>query len=135
MRDLYKRVARRRRKGEGGFTLIELLVVIAILSVLAAIVVFNVTGVKQSGDAAACQTDVQSVQSAVDAYINDQLPSANLGDFTGEPTTATALSTAQQSDLVPKYIQTNPTACGDHTAWDGIFAQLDSSGSILITGK
>ncbi len=38
-------------RGVGEATLIELLVVIAVLSVLAAIVIFNVTGVKNKGSA------------------------------------------------------------------------------------
>jgi prepilin-type N-terminal cleavage/methylation domain-containing protein len=64
-------VTRHRRQGEGGFTLIELLVVIAILSVLAAIVIINVTGVKGTANTAACNTDAQTVQTALDEYYND----------------------------------------------------------------
>ena len=65
----HHRSARRRR--QDGFTLIELLVVIAILSVLAAIVIFNVTGVKGNANSAACRSDVNSVQGAVDSYVSD----------------------------------------------------------------
>jgi prepilin-type N-terminal cleavage/methylation domain-containing protein len=71
MEDLFNRVSRRRRKGQRGFTLIELLVVIAILGVLAAIVVFNVTGIKSKGNVAACNADAQTVQAALDQYYND----------------------------------------------------------------
>jgi type II secretion system protein G len=70
MEDPRNRVARRRR-AQAGFTLIELLVVIAILGILAAIVVFNVTGVKNRGTTAACQTDLSTIQSASDAYYSD----------------------------------------------------------------
>jgi general secretion pathway protein G len=72
MEDLFNRVARRRRKGQRGFTLIELLVVIAILGVLAAIVVFNVTGIKSKGNTAACNADAQTIQAALDQYYNDK---------------------------------------------------------------
>ena len=66
------RVAGRARHwGASGFTLIELLVVIAVLAILAAIVLFNVTGVKNRGSSAACSTDNQSVQTAVAAYLSD----------------------------------------------------------------
>ena len=71
MNDLYVRVARRRRPGESGFTLIELLVVVAVLAILAAIVIFNVVGVANKGRSAACKTDQQTIQTAVDAYYND----------------------------------------------------------------
>jgi len=83
MDNLYKRVARRRRRGQGGFTLIELLVVIAILGVLAAIVVINVTGVKGNAQTAACQSDTEAIQTAVDGYYvtNSKYP-AQGGDTT-----------------------------------------------------
>lgn len=113
MDNLYNRVARRRRKGEEGFTLIELLVVIAILSVLAAIVVFNVTGVKNRGDAAACSTDVKSVQSAVDAWINDNSVGNAPGAFPFTGTINSVSTTAQPwSSLVPVYLHSVPPVTG-----------------------
>ncbi len=42
---LLKDARRRSHRGQGGFTLVELLVVIAILGILAAIVLFNISGV------------------------------------------------------------------------------------------
>jgi type IV pilus assembly protein PilA len=59
---------RRHHDGEGGFTLVELLVVIVILGVLAGIVVFAVGGVNQKSKAAACNSDVATVQAAEEAY-------------------------------------------------------------------
>jgi general secretion pathway protein G len=94
-------VMRSRRSGQRGFTLIELLVVIAVLAVLAAVVIFNVTGVKNSGSAAACSTDVKSVQSAVDSYLND--------NATG--TIATADVSGTWAKIVPQYLHTIPTSC------------------------
>jgi prepilin-type N-terminal cleavage/methylation domain-containing protein len=72
MDNIYNRVSRRRRQGQGGFTLIELLVVIAVLAILATIVLFNILGVSNRGKLSACQTDKQTVQTAVDAYYNDK---------------------------------------------------------------
>ena len=53
---------------EGGFTLIELLIVIVVLGILAAIVVFSLTGVAGQSKQAACTSDAKSVEVAVDAY-------------------------------------------------------------------
>jgi prepilin-type N-terminal cleavage/methylation domain-containing protein len=100
MDDLYMKVARRRRRGEGGFTLIELLVVIAVLAVLAFIVIFNVSGVANRGNASACATDVKSVQTAVDAYLNDN-PGATL-------VVATPVDTTVWTAIVPAYLHTAP---------------------------
>src|SRR5207302_6088033 len=82
MDNLYNRVSRRQR-GEGGFTLIELLVVIAILAILAFIVIFNVTGVTNRGNSSACVTDGRSVQTGVDAYINDSAVNGNINAADG----------------------------------------------------
>jgi prepilin-type N-terminal cleavage/methylation domain-containing protein len=98
MDNLYNRTARRRRTGQQGFTLIELLVVIAVLAVLAGIVIFNVTGVTNRGNQAACQTDLKSVQTASDAYFNDN------GSYP-----------AGVATLVPAYLHTAPTDLGTVT--------------------
>jgi general secretion pathway protein G len=62
---------KRRKSGEGsegGFTLIELLIVIVVLGILAAIVVFSLTGVSGQSKQAACTSDGKSVEIAADAY-------------------------------------------------------------------
>ena len=79
MDNLYWKMSRRRRQGEGGFTLIELLVVIAVLAILAAIVLFNVLGVTNRGSNSACQTDTKTIQTAVDAAISDNKGSLPAG--------------------------------------------------------
>ena len=60
---------------ESGFTLIELLIVIVVLGILAAIVVFSLTGVSGQSKQAACTSDAKSVEIAADAY-----QAANNGD-------------------------------------------------------
>ena len=62
---------KRRKSGEGsesGFTLIELLIVIVVLGILAAIVVFSLTGVSGQSKQAACTSDGKTVEIAADAY-------------------------------------------------------------------
>lgn len=61
-------MAAHRRKGEGGFTLIELLVVIIILGVLAAVVVFSVSGINDTGEQAALEIDDRTMRTAQEAY-------------------------------------------------------------------
>lgn len=104
MDDLFNRVARRRRGGERGFTLIELLVVIAVLAILAAIVIFNVTGVANRGKTSACDTDVKTVQTAIDSYYNDNNQSW------GPIAAANPIAAATWSAVVPTYIHTQPAS-------------------------
>ena len=67
---------RQRRRDEGkepgfvesGFTLIELLIVIVVLGILAAVVVFALSGVTASSAVSACNSDAKSVEVAIAAY-------------------------------------------------------------------
>jgi prepilin-type N-terminal cleavage/methylation domain-containing protein len=53
---------------EQGFTLIELLIVIVVLGILAAIVIFSLSGVTGNSAVAACNSDAKTVETAVAAY-------------------------------------------------------------------
>src|ERR1700737_665721 len=61
---------KRSRNGQAGFTLVELLVVIAILGVLAAIVLFNISGVNANAACNGMKTDGATIQGAADLYWN-----------------------------------------------------------------
>ena len=83
----------RRKSGEGGFTLVELLVVIAILGILAAIVTFAVTGITDRGEDSACEANVKSLETAVEAY------NAENGGYP-----------AAAGDVVPSFLRELPPA-------------------------
>jgi prepilin-type N-terminal cleavage/methylation domain-containing protein len=53
---------------DSGYTLIELLVVIVTLGILAAIVVFGITGVTAQSEQATCASDAKTVAIALGAY-------------------------------------------------------------------
>jgi prepilin-type N-terminal cleavage/methylation domain-containing protein len=88
------RDAHARRKGEevveSGFTLIELLVVIVVLGILAATVVFALSGVTGQSAQAACNSDAKTIEVAVQAYINSpdnttNATPANVGALVSAP--------------------------------------------------
>src|SRR6185437_2563478 len=54
--------------GAKGFTLIELLVVIVILGILAAVVIFAVSGITDKGQVSACKTEASTVKTAEESY-------------------------------------------------------------------
>ena len=73
-----------------GFTLIELLVVIVILGILAAVVVFAVSGIQDRGQTSACKTDKRTMLTAIEAWN----ASPRSGDtLTAYPATEAALVT------------------------------------------
>ena len=67
---MLKDVRRRSHRRQGGFTLVELLVVIAILGILAAIVLFNISGVNANAACSGMKTDGATIQGAADLYWN-----------------------------------------------------------------
>ena len=135
---------RRRRRGEGGFTLIELLVVIAVLAILATIVIFNVTGVANRGKSSACQTDVKTLQTAVDSAISDNggvLPSFLTSSTSGQDmTVGSAGPPVVPSDLsalnTNGYIHSVPTSCTTFTLTTSTATQGSSTISVYtVTGS
>ena len=89
---MIKTIQRQRRaaseNGDTGFTLIELLIVIVVLGILAAIVVFALSGVTGQSSAAACQSDAKTVGIGVAALQAEN------------PTTTPASSGVWQTDLL-----------------------------------
>jgi prepilin-type N-terminal cleavage/methylation domain-containing protein len=78
IRHIRETVARRRGvELESGFTLIELLIVIVVLGILAATVVFALSGVTSQSATAACQSDAKSYEVAVSAYADSPTNTTN----------------------------------------------------------
>ncbi|MER7555487.1 prepilin-type N-terminal cleavage/methylation domain-containing protein [Nocardioides sp. NPDC126508] len=101
---------RQARRDDSGFTLIELVIVILILGVLAAVVVFSVSGISDRGNEAACKTEVRTVGTAIEAYR------ANTGNY--PPTVG---------DLVPDFLRSAPDGASGirgTTTIDGTTGQM-----------
>jgi prepilin-type N-terminal cleavage/methylation domain-containing protein len=107
---------RKRRENEGGFTLIELLIVIVILGVLSSVVVFAVGGISDKGNAAACKSDVKSVETAQEAYY----ASATLGNGQYAANTATLVKV--------KLLRSAPSSTNGYTV------STDTTGVVTATG-
>jgi prepilin-type N-terminal cleavage/methylation domain-containing protein len=100
---LYYELQERRKAGESsesGFTLIELLIVIVVLGILAAIVIFSLTGVTGQSQVAACNSDAKTIETASSAY------QAVTGSW---PTTISQLTSTTQTADSP-FLKSAPTA-------------------------
>ena len=98
----------RRKSGEAsesGFTLIELLIVIVVLGILAAIVVFSLTGVTGQSKAAACTADGKTIETAADAY------EASFSQWPGAAD-STTVPDATFYGLVSTYLHAAPSGNG-----------------------
>ena len=92
---LLEKARSRRRAAQGGFTLVELLVVIAILGILAAIVLFNISGVNASAACNAMKTDGATIQSAADLYYNNTGKYPVTGGDTATPAAAATVNVGE----------------------------------------
>ncbi len=122
----YFQQIRDRRRAEGkqpglmdsGFTLIELLIVIVVLGILAAIVIFSLTGVTGQSEAAACNSDAKTYETAVAAYEAEN-PTA------GNPTITDLTATGGNGP----YLHSPSSAT---LGSNGYAVQLGSSGNVQV---
>jgi prepilin-type N-terminal cleavage/methylation domain-containing protein len=99
-----------------GFTLIELLVVIGILGILGGVAMPAYSKFFGSGKTEANKTELQTVQSAMDAMMANKQIAAVTASAAATNTFAALPAGAGTDPLSPGYLRTNPTRCSYQ--WD-----------------
>jgi len=94
--------------GESGFTLIELLIVIVVLGILAAIVVFALSGVTGKSITAACQSDAKTVGVGV-AALQAENPTQWQGNTSGDWQTNLLANSNPVTNIGAPFLQSWPT--------------------------
>ena len=99
------------KRNEEGFTLIELLIVIIVLGILAAIVVFAVSGTRKDAVASSCKTELKSIQLSAEA-MNTKNGIYPAGDPVGTTNGALlkAMPTSNNAEYTFTYAQTGTPA-------------------------
>jgi len=106
IRRLLKRVHRRLRQNKA-FTLVEVLIVVAIIGVLAAVVIPNFTGLVGYGQSQAGETELVTVQTAMDTMMAKE----SLTLVTAVTTATSTMSSFPSSShpLYPNYLRDTTT--------------------------
>lgn len=98
---------KKRNLGNKGFTIVELLIVIVVIGILALLVITTYSGIQAKARNAKRQTDIQSVQTQLEAFFsqNGYYPSlANMNDSSWLSTNMKSLDTTALTD------PSNPTS-------------------------
>ena len=108
----------RPKKNQRGFTLVELVVVLGIMAALAAVVVPVVARFAGRGDTEANNTEVQTVQAAMDLFMSDTAVTSVTANAT-----ATDDFAASVPVLYPTYMRQQTTKCLYTWVADGTLTQ------------
>ena len=117
-----------------GFTIIELLIVIVVIGILAGIVITTYSGIQAKARNAVRQTDIQSIQTQLEAYYsqNGHYPSnADLSSATWRATNMPSLDTNALIDPSSGQTISNVTIADNSTgqAKEYSYYPVDSTGS------
>jgi len=87
------------KKRESGFTIVELLIVIVVIGILAALVITTYSGIQAKARNSKRQTDVQSVQTQVEAYFAQNGHYPSFADLSSSSWLTTNMKSMDQNAL------------------------------------
>jgi general secretion pathway protein G len=127
-----RKSARGSSRNASGFTLVELLIIMVILGILAATVIFALSGTVSSAAVSSCNTDVKTLETALEAFHNNPNNTADSGNYpnasAGTPSGNSQLLAPASSNYGGPYLR----------AWPGsshYTITLGGSGHVLVDGK
>jgi len=85
------------KKRNQGFTIVELLIVIVVIGILALLVITTYSGIQQKARNSKRQTDVQSVQTQLEAFFSQNGYYPSLTDMNGSAWLGTNMKSLDQT--------------------------------------
>src|ERR1700761_1040219 len=88
------------KKRNKGFTIVELLIVIVVIGILALLVITTYSGIQQKARNAKRQTDIQSVQTQLEAFYSQNGYYPSLTDMNSSSWLGTNMKSLDQNALI-----------------------------------
>jgi len=120
------------KKSNKGFTIVELLIVIVVIGILALLVITTYSGIQQKARNSKRQTDLQSLQTQLEAFFSQNGYYPNLTDMNSASWLDTNMKSLDQNALIdPSNATQSKTLLGSAstTAKQYQYVATDSSGN------
>jgi prepilin-type N-terminal cleavage/methylation domain-containing protein len=121
------------KKRSQGFTIVELLIVIVVIGILALLVITTYSGIQAKARNAKRQTDIQSLQTQLEAFFSQNGYYPSLGDMNNATWRGTNMKSLDQNALVDPSSNCDPSTSSCLVASPQLkaysYAVTDSSGN------
>ncbi len=118
------------KKRSQGFTIVELLIVIVVIGILALLVITTYSGIQQKARNAKRQTDVQSIQTQLEAFFGQNGYYPSLTDLNSASWLSSNMKSLDQNALIdPSNPTQSKTLLTSPAAKSYSYAVTDSSGN------
>src|SRR5438270_867419 len=118
------------KKRDQGFTIVELLIVIVVIGILALLVITTYSGIQQKARNSKRQTDIQSVQTQLEAFYSQNGYYPSLTDINSGSWLTTNMKSLDQNALTdPSNPTQSKTLAATPTDKQYSYAVTDSSGA------
>ena len=121
---------KKRNLGNKGFTIVELLIVIVVIGILALLVITTYSGIQAKARNAKRQTDIQSIQTQLEAFFSQNGYYPSLADVNSSSWLNSNMKSLDQNALVdPSNSTSSKTLASSPTDKQYAYQVTDSSGN------
>jgi prepilin-type N-terminal cleavage/methylation domain-containing protein len=117
------------KKRNEGFTIVELLIVIVVIGILALLVITTYSGIQQKARNSKRQTDIQSLQTQMEAFYSQNGYYPSLGDMNSSSWRGTNMKSLDEGALTDPSNPNSSTLVASPAAKSYAYAVTDSSGA------